>query len=81
LRNKQSYGFSTYRSTTSLPSTLKAENTMPMLFHDNHAKRSVPTVTFKAQADIKQVQAIAAVAAAGWDPVALRTGQNRITRT
>jgi predicted anti-sigma-YlaC factor YlaD len=65
------------RSTTSLPSTLKADNTtMPMLFHDNHAKECTHCRNIKAQADINQVQATAAVAAAGWDPVTLRTELN-----
>jgi hypothetical protein len=41
LEGQTSAGFSTYKSTTSLPSIVKAENTtMPMPFPDDHVEKS-----------------------------------------
>jgi hypothetical protein len=71
LEGQMARWFSAYKSTTSLLSIVKAENTtMPVAFCNNYAKRGVPTATKS-----RQVQAIAAVAAAGWEPTALRTEQ------
>jgi hypothetical protein len=54
------------KNITLLLSTIKARSTtMPMLFHDDPAKKSVRTHKVEAQVDIKQVRAIAAVATAG----------------
>jgi hypothetical protein len=48
---------------------------MLMPFHNDHAKKSTHCHKVKAWADIEQVQAVAAVAAARWDPAALRREQ------
>jgi hypothetical protein len=54
--------------------TIKVANTTPpMPFRDDHAKECTHRHKVESQADIKQVQATAAVAAAGWNPVAMRT--------
>jgi hypothetical protein len=44
LRDKQPAGFSAYKNTTSLASTIKARNTtMPMPLPNNNAEKSIPT--------------------------------------
>jgi hypothetical protein len=44
--DKERVGFSVCKSTTLLPNIAKARNiTMPMLYHDDPAKRSIPTAT------------------------------------
>jgi hypothetical protein len=51
---------------TQLPITIKAEGNNSDAFHDSHAKNECTYYhKFEAWADIKQVQATAAVAAAG----------------
>jgi hypothetical protein len=46
LKDKPPAGFSAYKNTTSLLSTVKAENTtMPIPFPIDHAEKSVLTVT------------------------------------
>jgi hypothetical protein len=56
--------------------TDKAESTTtPTVFQDDPAKKSAHIATVEARADVKQVRNIATVAAAGWEPVALRTEQ------
>jgi hypothetical protein len=71
-KDKQSAGFSVYKNIILVPSTVKAESTTTLTdFHDDPAKKSARTV----RACAKQVRCIAAIAAAGRDPVALRTEQ------
>jgi hypothetical protein len=75
LRDKPPAGFSTYKSTTILLSTVKAKNTTVLMpFRDNHAK-CTHCHKVEARPDVKQVQAIAAVVAAGLDAATLRTEQ------
>jgi hypothetical protein len=64
-------GFSVCKkSTSSFPSTVKAENTMPTPFPDDHAEKCN-----HCHKDLKQVRAIAAVETVGWDQTGLRREQ------
>jgi hypothetical protein len=46
-----------------------------MSFRDDHPEECTYCLKVEARADVKQVRAIAAGGAAGWDPAALRREQ------
>jgi hypothetical protein len=48
---------------------------MPTPFPDDHAEKGIFTATKSMRGDAKQVRAIAAVAAAGWDLLGVRREQ------
>jgi hypothetical protein len=69
------FGFSAYKSKALFPITVRAENNADALWRRPCQGKCTHCHKFEALPDIKQVQAAMAVAAAGWDPAALRTEQ------
>jgi hypothetical protein len=75
-RDKPPSEFSTYKNTTSLLNILSTQSSIAdALSRRPYRKESTHCHKVEAQADIKQVQAIAAVDEAKWDPAALRREQ------
>jgi hypothetical protein len=76
LEGQTVYWIRRLRKYNFIPSTVKARNTtMPMPFHDDHAKRSVPTATKSMCGHTSSRYGLTAVAGPGWNPTSLRVEQ------
>jgi hypothetical protein len=76
LEGQPPAGFSAQNSTAPVSSTVKAgSTTMPMLFRDDHTRRSVPTATKSWRSTRQAGATYCGFSRSGWDLAAVRTEQ------